>query len=354
MIRTIRLFVITLALAALLRPGLSAQAPPPPPCEPSPGVQFVCGLQAPEDLVVLPGSQWVVAGAYGGSGGLYLIRASDRTTTRVYPAAGARERHDTKIYGVCPGPPDAATRAKFLTHGLSLVPGATGVLRLFVVLHGGRESVEVFEVDARPATPVLTWIGCAVAPEPIGLNSVRGLPDGGFIATNFLARGAGGGLGGPSMKVMMSGERNGELWEWHTASGWQKLPGTEAAGANGIEMSEDGRTLYVAAWGSQSFFRVSRGATPVTREEVPLGFRVDNIRWARDGSILATGQGGAQGAQASIVVAIDPRTLAVRELLRHPDTPGFGAGTVTIEVGDTWWIGSFRGDRLAIVPAPRR
>jgi sugar lactone lactonase YvrE len=183
---------------------------------------------------------------------------------------------------------------------------------------------------------------------------VRGLPDGGFIATNFLARGAGGGLGGPSMKVMMSGERNGELWEWHTASGWQKLPGTEAAGANGIEMSEDGRTLYVAAWGSQSFFRVSRGATPVTREEVPLGFRVDNIRWARDGSILATGQGGAQGAQASIVVAIDPRTLAVRELLRHPDTPGFGAGTVTIEVGDTWWIGSFRGDRLAIVPAPRR
>ena len=47
----------------------------------------------------------------------------------------------------------------------------------------------MFEVDARPQTPVLTWIGCAVAPDPIGLNSVRGLPDGGFIATNFLARG---------------------------------------------------------------------------------------------------------------------------------------------------------------------
>ena len=39
-------------------------------------VQFVCGQQAPEDLVVLPGSQWVVASAFGGSGGVYLIRVS--------------------------------------------------------------------------------------------------------------------------------------------------------------------------------------------------------------------------------------------------------------------------------------
>ena len=50
--------------------------------------------------------------------------------------------------------------------------------------------------------------------------------------------------------------------------------------------------LYVAAWGSQSFFRVSRGEKPPAREEVPLGFRVDNIRWARDGTLFAVGQAG--------------------------------------------------------------
>ena len=127
--------------------------------------------------------------------------------------------------------------------------------RLLVVLHGGRESIEVFEVDARPATPTVTWIGCAVAPEPIGLNSVRGLADGGFIGTNFLARGPRAGSADRRRKRMQSGERNGELWEWHAGSGWQKVPGTEAAGANGLELSEDGRQLYVAAWGSQSFFR---------------------------------------------------------------------------------------------------
>jgi hypothetical protein len=311
-------------------------------------VQFVCGLAAPEDLGVLPGDQWVVAGAYAGRGGIYLIRSKDRTTVFAYPTDKVVERLDKSVYSACPGAPDAATKAKFQTHGLYLLPGANSVHRLFVVLHGGRESVEVFEVDARQATPALTWIGCAVAPEPIGLNSVRGLPDGGFIATNFLAR---DGFGGPAMKAMMSGEKNGELWEWHTATGWQKLPDTETAGANGLEMSEDGRTLYVAAWGTQSFFRVGRGSQAAARQEVPLGFRVDNIRWSRDGSILAAGQGGTPAA--SIVVKINPQTLAVREVLRHPDTPGFGAGTVAVEVGNQLWVGSYRGDRLAIFPLPR-
>ncbi len=150
---------VTVAVLAVL-PGLRAQAPTS--CAPTDGVQFVCGLEAPEDLVVLPGDEWVVAGAYSGRGGINLIRAKDRFTVFAYPTEQVLDRFDTKTYGgACPGPPDAATKAKFQIHGLSLVPGTNSVHRLFAVLHGGRESVEVFEVDARPATPTLTWIGCA-------------------------------------------------------------------------------------------------------------------------------------------------------------------------------------------------
>jgi hypothetical protein len=337
--KTLTLTGLAVALASL---GLSGQTPAT--CAPAGSVQFVCGQVAPEDLVVLPGAQWVVASAYGGAGGVYLIRASDRTSTVVYPAAGARERLDAKTYNTCPGPPDAAAKAKFQTHGLYLQPGGNAVHRLYVVVHGARESVEVFEVDARQPTPVLTWIGCAVAPDPIGLNSVRGLPDGGFIATNFLARGA-------NMKVMMSGEKNGELWEWHTATGWQKVPGSEAAGANGLEISNDGRSLLVAAWGTQSFFRLSRGQTPPKRDEIQLGFRVDNIRWASDGTILAAGQDFSTADRASVVVKIHPETLAVREIIRRPNDAVFGDGTVAVEVGKEIWVGSFRGDRIAVFPA---
>jgi sugar lactone lactonase YvrE len=348
-----RALVLT-GLAVVLSASIAASAQQPPAASPAPAcvatdANFVCGQRAPEDLVVVPGGQWVVASAYSQPGGIHLIRTSDRTSTMVYPVDGAKELLDAKTYNTCPGAPDAATKAKFQTHGLYLLAGTNNVHRLFVVLHGDRESVEVFELDARQATPSLTWIGCAVAPDPIGLNSVRGLPDGGFIATNFLPRN----LGLAGFPALQKGEVNGELWEWHTATGWQKVPGSESSGANGLEMSNDGRTLYVAAWGSQSFFRLSRGETTPKRDEVKLGFQVDNIRWARDGSILAAGQGGggALGGQASIVVKIDPKTLTVREIARRPNAPAFGAGTVAVEVGDKLWVGSFRGDRIAIFDA---
>jgi hypothetical protein len=339
---TTLLAIVAAAALAPASPAFAQPQPPgpPPPCVDAADVQFVCGQQGPEDLVVVPGGAWVVTGIFGGSGGINLIRVSDRNSTKAYPGASATNQLDAKTYPSCPGPPDPS---KFTTHGLSLMPGRGNVHRLFVVGHGGREAIEVFELDARPKTPVLKWIGCAVAADPIGLNSVRGLSDGGFIASNFLPR---GGTQAATQK-MMTGEKNGELWEWHTTSGWQKVPGSEAAGANGLEMSPDGKTLYVAAWGSQSFFRLSRGAATPKRDEIPLGFRVDNIRWARDGSILAAGQGVGE----TVVVKVDPRTLAVKNILKRPAGNGFAGGTVAVEVGGAYWIGSFAGDRIAIVAA---
>jgi len=348
--RTLTVVALSFGIGAVA--GISAQQPPtppaPPPCTDNGDTQFICGQQAPEDLVVLPGGQWVVAGSYSGAGGINLIRVSDRTRTRAYPPPGAREAFHAKTYKSCPGVPDAATKAKFQTHGLTLREGRNGVHTLMTVTHGAREAIDVFSVDTKTPTPTLTWIGCAVAPDAIGLNSVRWLDDGGFIATNFLPRGNPQG-----MAAMQKGEKNGELWEWHTASGWQKVPGSEASGANGIEISPDGKTLYVAAWGSQSFFRLSRGEKEPKRDEVPLGFRVDNIRWARDGSLLGTGQAINTGQpMQTVIVRIDPKTLKVTEILRRPAVPGFSGGTVAVEVGRQLWVGSYTGDRLAIFPAP--
>jgi hypothetical protein len=326
--------------------GIVAQTPAP--CSPAGNVQFICGQEAPEDLVVMPGSVWVFASDFGGNGGIRLINTRDLTTTMAYPSPTAKEKLDAKTYDSCPGVPDAAQKAKFRTHGLALRAGKNSTHTLYAVHHGSRESVEVFEVDARGKTPTLTWIGCAVAPEPVGLNSVVPLPEGGFAATNYLARGG----DAAARTKMMAGEKNGEIWEWHTGKGWKIIPGSETAGPNGLEVSKDGKWLYVAAWGSQSFFRLSRGQTPAKREDIPLGFRVDNIRWAADGAILAAGQGGAApGTQTTNVVKINPNTLKVQELIRQPNSDTFGAGTVAVEVGKELWVGSFRGDRIARFPA---
>ncbi len=82
-------------------------------------------------------------------------------------------------------------------------------------------------------------------------------------------------------------------------------------------------------WGSQSFIRLSRGASPPKREEIPLGFRIDNIHWTKDGKLLGAGQVG----QDWRVVKIDPATLKVEQIYAQNDMPAFGGGTVALEVG---------------------
>src|SRR5689334_878914 len=172
-----------LAAVAGSRAGAQADAPAPP-CDPT-DTHWVCGQQTPEDLVALPGGAWVVASAYAGTGGVNLIKVAERASTRLFPAPTVKIAADKATYPDCPGPPAGA----FTTHGVYVEPGNGPVVRLMAVVHGARESIDVFRVDMRPATPSFTWIGCVIAPEPIGLNAVRGLADGGFITTNWLPRG---------------------------------------------------------------------------------------------------------------------------------------------------------------------
>ncbi len=335
---------VALPLAALAQ--APQRGPAAAPCSPR-DAQYVCGQTAPEDLVLVPGGDWVVASMYGGAGGIQIISTKDKSTTTAYPTATAKEQLDSKTYDTCPGPPSAAEKMQFRTHGLALRPGTNSVHTLYVVAHPPtREAVEVFELDAKMKPPTLKWIGCAIAPDPIGLNSVLPLPDGGFIGTDFLERGPNSAA---ARTRMSAGESNGSLYEWHTGKSWRIIPGTETSGANGLELSKDGKTLFVNAWGSQSFYRLTRGQTK--RDTVPLGFRADNVRWSKDGQLLVVGQGGSGNTQTTNIVKIHPTTLKVTEILTRPNTPEFGAGTVAIEVGNNFWVGSFRGDRLLIVPA---
>lgn len=341
---------------------VAAQAPAPAAstsCAPAAGVRFVCGQSGPEDLVAVPGNAWLIASGYGPDGGLNLIDVKAASSRQLYPDPNVRERLDSKTYDTCPGSIPAADRKRFWTHGLYLEPGQNRVHTLYVVHHGSREAIEVFELDARGPSPSLVWIGCAVAPGDVGLNSVIALPEGGFAATNFQPRNAAAtGIG----EKLLSGEQNGEVWEWHTKAGWQKVPGSETAGANGIELSADGKWYYVSQWGNRSFLRLSRGEKTVKRDQIPLGFRVDNVRWAPDGTLLVAGQGGSDNAifgrgqadkadlPTSVIGKVDPKSMTYRQLISVPATEIIPAATVALQIGNEFWTGSFRGDRLVIYP----
>ena len=325
---------------------LGGAAAAPAACDPDGNVQFLCGAVSPEDLVAVPQSPWVVVSSMEDEGHIYLADTRSHTAQVVFPTETSHPQHDTATYSGCPGPPGT----RFRPHGISLRAGSVGMHTLFVVGHGEREAVEVFRLDASGASPTLTWTGCVVAPDGVGLNSVAALPDGGFAATNF----------------QMSG--GGELWEWHPTAGWAKVPGSETAGANGLVVSADGRWFYIGGWVTESVIRLSRGQTPVQRDAVNVGFQVDNVHWAPDGSLLAAGQGGTGEAtvvgclragqcagMTSQVMQVDPQTLATKEIVRYPSNDLLILATAAIQVGDEIWVGGIGGgDRIARFPAPAR
>src|SRR3989442_10374148 len=82
-------------------------------CDPLGNVQFVCDQVGPEDLVSVPGGEWVVAWGDAPNGEIRLIRVRDLTTMVLFPTAVPKERPDTKTYDSCPGPIDPAEKDKF-------------------------------------------------------------------------------------------------------------------------------------------------------------------------------------------------------------------------------------------------
>jgi len=128
-------------------------------CDPLGDVRFICNQVAPEDLALVPGGAWLISSGMAANGAIRLINLRDKTTTAIFPTATPKERWDKKTYAACPGPIDPAEQATFRAHGLYLRDGGNRPHTLFVVHHGNRESIEVFELDARAKPPALTWIG---------------------------------------------------------------------------------------------------------------------------------------------------------------------------------------------------
>jgi hypothetical protein len=333
----VRLRIFPTSFLAML--GLLASASPGQgQCDPDGEVRFVCGPVSPEDLVRVPDSPWVLVSGMEDDGYLYATDVRNLTSQVLFPTQTGQARHDRETYGSCPGP----VTGMFRPHGLSLQPGDGTTHTLYVVRHGEREAIEVYEVDVGAASPTLVWIGCVVAPEGVSMNSVAALPGSGFVVTHF--------------RIPF-----GEVLEWQSGAGWAQVPGSETAGPNGIVASADGRWLYIGGWGTRSLIRLSRGRTPVQIDAVEVAHHIDNVRWAPDGSLLAAGHVGPTQASITLcmgqgqcdgvtsrVTRVDPERLTAQEIVRYPSNDLLILGTVAIEVGNEIWVGGIAGgDRIA-------
>lgn len=340
------LAALSAAVSTLATPVL-AQAPAPAapvPCTPEGKVSYVCGLMSVEDMVVAPGGRWIFGSALvAGQGGLYVIDAKNRTAKKPEVAVGKPRAPFTD----CQAPPEIKA---IRTHGLELRPEAPGLATLFAVNHGGRESIEVYGVDTRGAEPRLTWTGCLMMPKNASGNAIAALPGGALAVTKFQDADD-----DQAIVHILGGQITGLVYIWTPGPGFREVPGTKVSGANGLVASPDGRWLYINDYGNKAVLRVAAsGGGPVIR--TPVDFHPDNLRWAADGKIIATGQYITLETRAGLhgwaAVKIDPQTMAQTPYLKVPGTAAFDNGTTTLQVGRDLWIGTYRGDRVAVIPAP--
>lgn len=321
-------------------------------------LNHICGLNNPEDILLIEGSPWVLVSNLGdrtwANGGFYAVDTRNKSVRTLVPDYS---RPMDPLYKTCPGAPDAQ---KLSSHGLSVRADGGGKSTVYAVNHGGRKSIEVFDLDVSAGEPRMTWKGCAVMPTAVRANSVAHLPDNGFVVTAF---------SNPADKQSMAkayeGQPSGFAFEWSPATGeWSQVPGSELSGNNGILASKDGQWLYIAGYANRTVNKISRGRVPVLRESVSVSFLVDNLRFAPDGSVLAAGHLAPlktiiEGCNGTAVVTcpvptgvarIDPEKMTAESLLVEPNTANFGGGTSAIVVGDELWIASFRAQRLATIP----
>jgi hypothetical protein len=330
-----------------------------PACAPDAGLSFICGLQNPEDVVLVPGTRWLLASGMAPGAGLTLVDTQARTVRKLYAPGTATARADRTRFANCPGPLDSK---QSVLHGLSLRPAAGGRYIVYATNHGGRESVEVFELSvvAGGAAPSATWIGCVLLPPKLAANSVAAFSDGTLVATVLI-------MPGKTFEDAFAMRNTGIVLHWTPGTpAFVELKGTELVANNGIETSLDDREFYVASTSTRRVYAFSRakpGAGPLRFAQLK-DFGPDNVRWTPDNRLITAGlvddepacggrpkdEKGIRCPMGYAVVTIDPKTMIATEIARGPRTPSFTGTAMAAVVGNELWLGSFFADRLAYRP----
>ena len=248
---------------------------------------YISGPVNAEDLAVAPGGEWVLTSGMTGPtaplGRLYAVSVATGACNEIYPYR-AIAAHDSRRFA--PGPD--LDPLKFRPHGIDVTQRPDGRTELYVVNHGGAESVEVFEVDLDESRPSLKWLGGVPLPGTAAGNDVAAVEDGFVVSTT----GDPEGRDEVTVEAAMAGADTGGVLEWSPVAGWRSLPGTGINTANGVAVSADGEWVYVGGWNSRCLRKVRRGVVDPESVTVHVDIMVDNLTWAASGRLLAAGTYG--------------------------------------------------------------
>ena len=351
-------FVLTVALVRLTGAQQRSGQPSPPPlmaCGAHGDLEILCGTRQPEDLELTPDGRYLIATQFlnqgrGGSagGGMALFDLAKKTFSKMDQTSEPdRSWGDPN----CPGPIGDA----LVSHGSSLAKRNNGVWELYVVNHGGRQSIEMFELKPLHGTWALVWHGCVVASHDF--NDVAILPDGGFVGTyptGLVPPGSNGGA--------FNGGVTGYVARWTPGKSEAEVTGTRVAYPNGVVVSSDGHDMYLNVFAAREVRKYAlNGDSAREAGSVKVEFMPDNLTWTKEGRLLVAGVKGARGdcpegsgrpcIQGFGVAEIDPAQMQARTIFDSAtQDPLISGVSVALKVGNAIYLGAFQGDRIVKIP----
>ena len=350
--------LVVLALVSLTRAQQRGTQPVPPPlmaCGARGDIEVLCGTRQPEDLELTPDGKYLIATQFlsqgrGSSvgGGMALFDLAKKTFSKMdHTSAPDKSWGDP----ACPGPIGDA----LVSHGSSLAKRRNGTWALYVVNHGGRQSIEMFELKPASGSWALVWHGCVIGAHDF--NDVAILPDGGFVGTYPT------GLVSPGTNsAAFGGGLTGYVARWTPGKGESEIAGTRVAYPNGVVVSADGRQMYLNVFAAREVRKYDlSGESAKETGTVKVEFMPDNLTWTKKSQLLVAGVKGARGdcpegsgrpcIQGFGVAEIDPAQMHVRPIFDSAGRDPLISGvSVALEVEDAIYLGAFQGDRLVKIP----
>ena len=305
----------------------------------------------------MPNTRWLVFSGFSNGAGLKLVDSSARTMRKWYSGTAKQVRYERRAFPSCSSPPPVES---FNAQGISLRTVGPGKHRLYVVNHGGRESIEIFEIDSIADEPRLSWIGCALLPNGIAANSVATYSDGTILASVLTHPGT-------TITDFVRGNVTGGVYQLKPgAASFELLKGTALPGNNGLETMPDDQGFYVVAFGWRSVVAFSRAdsSKPAWQVQAP-GFMPDNIHWS-DGRLLLAGMQFDEPACGGLrkivngkaddmrchrgytVAELDPAARGFRIVAYSGPDPIFNGVSAAVPVGAELWLASYQSDRIAV------
>lgn len=325
-------------------------------CDPAAGLTLHCGFENPEDLVIVPGGEKLLVSEMGefmihppGALALLDLASGARESIEIDWQSGQQPKAQWGDVD-CPMP----DMELFSPHGIDLMQREDQRQQLLVVNHGGRESVEFFELLNISGTWSLQWHGCALPPGDPFINDVAGLNDGGFFVTHMWDKSTSFDM---VAEKLLAGEKTGWVYEWQADTGFVVVPNSIEMMPNGIVVNADNSKIFVNIYMASKTIRIDRASGEVDGSfsvQQPDNITVDEsgMLWVASHKQNPINETCTEPGVCLLpfeIVKADPETLKTEVMLSQDGAP-MGYVTVALKVGNKIYMGSAHGDRIASYP----